>query len=251
MVEEEQVAKAAEEEAKGAEAPPEPAPEVAETPETLQAKIAELQANLRTRDQLLSARDVKLNEAQRQLGDMSDMRTAISRLQEDNALLLDHILASEQQGFGGEMPTQRQPSKLEQLRAQRAQQDAQGQYVRQRFGEFMDMVQEAGLSLDDPRLQPAKNKPTPDEGIREARKIIAQIHKDELVEAKKTAEAAATASEKRRRVEEGELEVEPGGPSGVSGEWTPEAISRMSDEDYEKHEEAIMDAMLKGKIKKK
>lgn len=195
-------------------------PEVgAETPETQpeEPTVEELQKQLADMEANYKAVQRNLATAHQQGQTTAQLQEQIKAIEENQALTLDYFEALRQEGGVVETPV-KGPSRLDQLKAQRAEQDRMQQGVASIGQQVQTMVTDAGIDPNSPELESTRQAFIAgqfDRVIPEATKAVAKAVKErgEKTEQDIDAKAEMLAAKKLRDM--GLLDVETSGPTAA------------------------------------
>lgn len=190
-------------------------PEVStETPEPEEPTVEKLQKQLAEMDANYKAMQRNLETARQQGQTTVQLQEQIKAIEENQALTLDYFEALRQEG--GETP--QKTSRLDQLKAQRAEQDKMTQTAVSIGQQVQIMVTGAGIDPDSPELESTRqafmagelNKVIP-----EATKAIAKVVKERGEKTEQETEAKAEILAAKKLQDMGLLEVETSGPTAA------------------------------------
>ena len=198
-----------------------------DTPEAQEPTIGELKAKNVELTANLKAMQRNLEIARQEGANVVRISQQIADIQENQALTVDLIDAL-RQGEGevaGEPPTTKTPSRLEQLKANRGQQQQMEQQAASVQQQVRDMVAVAGLDVQSPEVLQALApmgelfaKGDFAGVLAGSPKIIAELVKGKTDSLGKEMQAQIDAEVNKKLVEAGLLAVETGGPTaGASG----------------------------------
>lgn len=179
------------------------------TVEELQKQLADMEANYKAVQRNLAS-------AQQQGQTSAQLLEQLRTIEENQALTLDYWEA-QRQGDVVETPV-KGPSRLDQLKAQRAEQDRMKQGVASIGQQVEQMVKEAGIDPNSPELESTRQAFRAgqfDRVIPEANKAIANAVKEKGEKTEQEIQAKAEMLAAKELQDRGLLEVETGGPTAA------------------------------------